>query len=83
MSILYPGRRRRLVTSIRCMLPMMIMVMIIVPIVLTPVAIVTDVSTEHPQKANMPNDRVRSNIDNDNDNDRTDTSNTSGNSNRY
>ena len=66
------------------------MMMMMIPIVVTLVGIVTDVSDEHPINAELPNDRFRISINagnddddgDDNSNDNTDSSNTSRNSNR-
>ena len=49
---------------------MIMMMMIIVPIVVTLVGIVTDVSAVHDLKAEGPNDRVRISVVRDDDDDR-------------
>ena len=53
----------------------------ILPIVVTLVGIVIDVSPVHPWKATSPNDRISNDDEVDNDDDCTNTSNTSRNSN--
>ena len=60
---------------------MLVLWMMIIPILVTLVGIVIDVSPVHPWKATSPYDRI-SNDDDDDDDDCTNTSNTSRNSNR-